>query len=337
MVEIPGEQLLAKLWETIAERGMGNLLKPWQMRRVETVRQELRLKELNELAKLEEEIVERRVKRFPQLNAGSLAFVTAEEIADGSMPLLRQVTKPDSVAATIIVERIAQDINVSKAILKAEAELEDAVGAAPTEDVNLDWLSRWRDCVSAVSDEELQSLWGKLLAGEVQNPGRFSLRTLEFLRNLSSKEAKEIEMLFSFAFNTNAIYRDDAVLEKNGISFKFLLHMQELGVVSGVDGLGLRWSASNTDPTGLAFRSMVLFNDCVLKVTHPDPGVSLDLKVCSLTGVAAELYQIGHFRSQAEHVAAAIRDIKVKGFAVEIAQSIKGTGLASHFGPFTAA
>jgi hypothetical protein len=29
----PGEQLLIKLWETIADKGIGNLLRPWQMRR----------------------------------------------------------------------------------------------------------------------------------------------------------------------------------------------------------------------------------------------------------------------------------------------------------------
>ena len=29
----PGEGLLIKLWETLAEKGIGGLLKPWQMKR----------------------------------------------------------------------------------------------------------------------------------------------------------------------------------------------------------------------------------------------------------------------------------------------------------------
>ena len=32
-MDVPGEKLLIKLWETIADKGIGSLLKPWQMRR----------------------------------------------------------------------------------------------------------------------------------------------------------------------------------------------------------------------------------------------------------------------------------------------------------------
>lgn len=32
-MDIPGEKLIIKLWETIADKGIGSLLKPWQIRR----------------------------------------------------------------------------------------------------------------------------------------------------------------------------------------------------------------------------------------------------------------------------------------------------------------
>jgi len=31
-VEIPGEKLVLKLWDTIADKGIGSLLKPWPCR-----------------------------------------------------------------------------------------------------------------------------------------------------------------------------------------------------------------------------------------------------------------------------------------------------------------
>ena len=38
-----------------------------------------------------------------------------------------------------------------------------------------------------MSSEELQTLWGRTLAGEIKSPGSYSLRTLDFLKNLSHK------------------------------------------------------------------------------------------------------------------------------------------------------
>ena len=32
-MEAPGEKLIIKLWESIADKGIGSLLKPWQIRR----------------------------------------------------------------------------------------------------------------------------------------------------------------------------------------------------------------------------------------------------------------------------------------------------------------
>jgi len=32
-LEAPGENLLIKLWETLADKGIGSLFKPWQIKR----------------------------------------------------------------------------------------------------------------------------------------------------------------------------------------------------------------------------------------------------------------------------------------------------------------
>ena len=49
----PGEQLLIKLWETIADKGIGSLLKPWQKRREGKAEIELKRQELLVLAQTE--------------------------------------------------------------------------------------------------------------------------------------------------------------------------------------------------------------------------------------------------------------------------------------------
>lgn len=60
---------------------------------------------------------------------------------------------------------------------------------------DFDWFVRFFEAAGNISDKDMQGLWAKVLSGEVSKPGRFSLRTLETLRNLSREEAKEFECL----------------------------------------------------------------------------------------------------------------------------------------------
>ena len=45
-MEFPGEKLIVKLWETLAEKGIGALLTPWQTVREGRARNEVRRLEL---------------------------------------------------------------------------------------------------------------------------------------------------------------------------------------------------------------------------------------------------------------------------------------------------
>lgn len=54
-MDYPGEKLLLKLWETLAEKGVGSLLKPWHEKRVSRARNEIRREEILILAQAEKE------------------------------------------------------------------------------------------------------------------------------------------------------------------------------------------------------------------------------------------------------------------------------------------
>ena len=54
---------------------------------------------------------------------------------------------------------------------------------------DFDWYTRYYEDCGNVSDEDLQAVWAKILAGEIRCPGSYSLRTLEYLRNLTKEEA----------------------------------------------------------------------------------------------------------------------------------------------------
>lgn len=56
---------------------------------------------------------------------------------------------------------------------------------------SVDFVNRLMDIAEDVSEEELKILWGKILAGEFNNPGTFSLRTLDILKNMTSYDAND--------------------------------------------------------------------------------------------------------------------------------------------------
>lgn len=70
------------------------------------------------------------------------------------------------------------------------------------EPVEQGWINRFFDSVADVSNEDLQKLWGKVLAGEIKKPKSCSLRTLETLKNLSPSEANLFQQLFPYIISS---------------------------------------------------------------------------------------------------------------------------------------
>lgn len=93
---------------------------------------------------------------------------------------------------------------------KRQANITAVVGMAaqrleqqnvPAIEPDHDWTARFFGEVQDVSSEEMQVLWGRILAGEVRRPGTTSMRTLGILRDLDTATAR----LFS-RFSSAAVY-----------------------------------------------------------------------------------------------------------------------------------
>ncbi len=87
--------------------------------------------------------------------------------------------------------------NIEAIVEKARIALPDAVTAEP---VSSDWSARFFDVCQDVGDDEMRSLWGKILAGEVTKPGSYSLRTLRALQHLAKDEAQDFEVICAGSF-----------------------------------------------------------------------------------------------------------------------------------------
>ena len=100
-------------------------------------------------------------------------------------------------------------------------------------DIDHDWASRFFADVQDVTSEKLQSIWAKILAGEVESPGRTSLHTLSVLRNFTQNDAKLFERLCQFVI-MNFILREtkytDSISEFPSV-YDFLT-MENYGLIS---------------------------------------------------------------------------------------------------------
>lgn len=84
--------------------------------------------------------------------------------------------------------------NIESITSAAAAELskvDDIADEKPDED----WITRFFSSAKDISSEQMQDLWGRVLAGEIKKPGSYSLKTLEFLRNVTTSDAAALEHL----------------------------------------------------------------------------------------------------------------------------------------------
>ena len=159
-------------------------------------------------------------------SAKARAYLNKQEIEQDALDriqeriLFREVKKQEHIDA---VTRIAIEQ------LQNEKEVSDTL-------VNEDWTVRFFNIAEDVSDEQMQQLWGKILAGEVKTPGSLSIHTLELLKNLSKSEAELFEKFASYSIfgrNSPFVFRgdDDETLQKNNFSFDERLLLIELGLI----------------------------------------------------------------------------------------------------------
>lgn len=120
-----------------------------------------------------------------------------------------------------------------------------------SEPVDKDWSKRFFNIVQDITDEEMQSLWGRILAGETKQPKSYSKRTLELLKNLSKNEAEiftKFAELKIVAGNCVIWNNDNGAFLKNefNITFNDRLLMTELGLISSENNLEFSFPPTKT-------------------------------------------------------------------------------------------
>lgn len=139
--------------------------------------------------------------------------------------------------ARMLGQERRKQANLDRIVGAAVSQLDGATpdsASAMTED----WVAVFLDQAGKISDEEMQSLWSKILAGEASKPGTFSKRTLDVVSKLDKSEADAFTRLCSFAWHvggwTPLIFdmARDAVYVNAGITFDTLNTLSTAGLIT---------------------------------------------------------------------------------------------------------
>lgn len=219
-------QPLSKLIEVVSS-GIGNISKPYLIRKTA----DAKAYELEIIAKAIEQN-NTALKQIEYDDAKIKLILQKENISDKAVQEYKALA--DRASQRTQYREYKKQINVEKTVSQAAEELATDK-EVPNEILNEDWINRYFNIIEDISSEEMQNLWGKILAGEIRHPRTYSLRTLDILRNITPPEAEIFCNVAAFALISNDkafIMHEKAFLENEmGIKFTDLLLLKDLGLL----------------------------------------------------------------------------------------------------------
>ena len=118
--------------------------------------------------------------------------------------------------------------NIQNISIQAKDKLPEQVTNKP---VDPDWTARFFHYAQDISTEEIQQIWSSILAGEVETPGRTSLRTLDILKNMTQKDAELFSTVMGYKVGT-IIFSDIKTINDNYIpKYSDMTFLQEWGLI----------------------------------------------------------------------------------------------------------
>ena len=181
--------------------------------------------------------------------------------------------------------------NLETVVLNASNELNDdsEVSDEPVDDY---WATRFFDMAADISGEDMQIIWGKILAGEIKRPNSYSIRTLELLRSLTTREIqalKETLPLVMIRGSDYFIINDEEILKKYNINFDRLSMLIESNFLSPLTYVieKIHLECSSDIPKQIFNKNYVICMSC-----EGEEDRKFDINIYSLTSSGKELIKL---------------------------------------------
>jgi hypothetical protein len=128
--------------------------------------------------------------------------------------------------------------NISNALVRSIA-LTSSDNDAESSDMQIsdDFFNKWASGVQDVSDEIVQEIWSRLIAGEARSPGRFSFRTIERLKTIDRNDMNDIQVISKQVIFDDFDKRSICCLSAApfNVTVDTARRMADIGIIYGVD------------------------------------------------------------------------------------------------------
>lgn len=125
--------------------------------------------------------------------------------------------------------------NFLKIAKKADAQYSHRQQDNKYNSYDFDWFMRYYEAAGNVSDNDMQDIWAKVLAGEIENPSFFSLKIIDVLRNMRKSDAELFVRFCEFSFDRGSgnifLPNYDEYLKKSGITYSNIMRLNEMGLI----------------------------------------------------------------------------------------------------------
>ena len=229
------------------------------------------------------------------------------------------------VIATLSAKTTIRKLKNQKSIAdQAVANAKEGTVFDASSGVNRDWLDRFMDSAGFVSEEQVQQMWGKILAKEFETPGSTPHNMVRILSEITSKHAEAFQKICSMkrlsvftdgngnveTFQRGVVvpYKgNEAEFRTLGLSFDLLneletlglikfdsvggfviLNAPEKGVITYLDGLTQELESHNKDKLPMGNVMLTEAGECLCRIIQPVPipnYISLEKKYMISNGV----------------------------------------------------
>ena len=176
---------------------------------------------------------------------------TMQIIANAQANARSILVSPDSALqgqiefGTAVTQRIQfqeekRQSNIGQVVTKAALELEGK--DVDDHEPDHDWTARFFNDVQDVSSEEMQQLWAKILAGEIESPGSASFRTMSILKGLDRGTAALFKTLCSARMTPQIGLRQGGFVRSGN---EFVLSLGGRAADNSLGEYGLSYTALN--------------------------------------------------------------------------------------------
>lgn len=193
----------------------------------------------------------------------------------------------------VVAEVRREQDNLERVIQRSLPHIREDANPA---EVEADWITHLLNQAKQTSNADVQELWAKVLAGEMNSPGTFYRRTINIIAELERAEAKIFEHLCRFVWTLEApwplIYDyADEFYRSRGIRYLDMLKLESAGLVSL--GQGFRIMDQQGPRQMSYFGQRVIMNFPVSLPANPKSAVnSISAGLVKLTDAGIQLQSL---------------------------------------------